>query len=305
MFGFFNVHKPVGPTSHDVVVQVRRLLSRKLRVGHAGTLDPFASGVLVLCVGPAVRLANYVQAATKHYLAEVTLGAVSTTDDIEGDITPTPEVAQPAGEQVQQVVERFVGSISQRPPAYSAVHVGGRRAYRLARLGRVEQLPARPVTIHSLRLAEYAFPRVQLEVVCGAGTYIRSLARDIGEALGMGGYCSALVRRRVGAFAIETAVDPDLLDVAGDLISPLAALAELEKLEVPADDLAALVHGRLLWLDRLRRVESAGSGETPAAHAGESARDVALLDAEGRLLGIGELPAGAQTIQPRKVFVGL
>lgn len=298
-FGFYNINKPVGPTSHDVVAQVRRLVARRVKVGHTGTLDPFASGVLVIAVGPATRLADLIQSTTKRYVAEVTLGAVSTTDDIEGDITPAPAAPEPTDKQVRQALEPLVGAIMQRPPAYSAVHVEGRRAYKLARSGRRVEPTAREVTIHRLELLRYEYPRVELDVLCGAGTYIRSIARDLGQALGVGGYCSALLRRAVGAFDLADAVDPDALDIDADLVAPAAATVGLERFEISGEDVLDLVHGKLLRVNRLSRLDSA-----PTDHLLARTHDVAIVDGRGNLVALGERREGAEMIQPRRVFLG-
>ncbi|HOF19452.1 MAG TPA: tRNA pseudouridine(55) synthase TruB, partial [Phycisphaerae bacterium] len=164
MFGFFNLRKPAGPTSHDMVSAVRRLLPRGTRVGHAGTLDPFADGVLVICVGPAARLAEFVQAAPKRYRAVVTLGATSTTDDPEGEILPREPAPPPSPQDVRQAVARFVGEIPQTPPAHSAVLVNGHRAYKLARAGRELNLRPRVVAIHAIDVIRYDWPRLTLDV---------------------------------------------------------------------------------------------------------------------------------------------
>jgi len=302
-FGFYNINKPAGPTSHDIVAGVRRRLREEtgleIKVGHAGTLDPFAGGVLVVAVGPATRLADYVQAAPKRYTAEVMFGATSTTDDVEGDITPAAVAAPPTREQVHAALDEFVGTIMQRPPAYSAVHVDGRRAYKLARDGRPVDVPARSVTIHGLELLRYEYPTAELHVLCGTGTYIRSLARDLGEALGVGGYCSALVRTAVGEFTIDRAVAVEELDLTGDLISPLTALADMPALAVPPELLTPLTQGKTLAVAELA-VVAAGPDEAPAAEGGG---EVTLVDEAGRLLAIGELAADGRAVHPRKVFV--
>ena len=304
LFGFYNINKPAGPTSHDVVARVRGELRRqtgqRVKVGHAGTLDPFASGVLVVAVGPATRLAGYAQAAAKRYTAEVTLGATSTTDDVEGDITPAPAAPPPpAREQVQRALGQFVGTISQRPPAYSAVHVDGQRAYKLARDGRPADVPARPVTIHRLELLRYDYPTAELDVTCGSGTYIRSLARDLGEALGVGGYCSSLVRTAVGEFALDRAVAVEELDLAEDLVSPLAALAEMPAMAVPRELLTPLTQGKMLAVAQLTVVALGPDDDSLA----DTSREVALIDETGGLLAIGELAIDGQAVHPRKVFV--
>ncbi len=303
LFGFYNINKPVGPTSHDIVARVRRLLRQesgpKVKVGHAGTLDPFASGVLVVAVGPATRLADYVQVAPKRYAAQVTLGATSTTDDVEGDITPAPDAVQPTREQVRAALERFVGTIMQRPPAYSAVHVDGKRAYKLARKGEHVAPPARRVTVHHIRLVRYDYPTVELDVLCGAGTYIRSIARDLGEALGTGGYCGALTRGAVGEFTMDAAVEIEDLNVMDDLISPLAALADMPALAVPGDMLTPLTQGKMLDVAKLAPLGSRRDEDPSDIPSGE----VALVDETGKLLAIGKLQADERTVHPRKVFV--
>ena len=277
MFGFLNVNKPPGPTSHDIVAGVRRLVGRRIKVGHAGTLDPSADGVLVICLGPATRLADYVLAQSKQYVTEIALGATSPTCDSEGEIVATPAARPPSVESVQEALGRFTGQIEQVPPAYSAVHVGGRRAYKLARAGEKPVLPPRTVTLHEIR-------RLRIDVRCGSGTYIRSLARDIGEALGVGGYCSALRRTAVGPFGIDGAHAPDDLRPAEHLIEPLAALGGLPKVTVTSGQAVLIRNGRCVALDG------------PAA-AGE----VAVVDEAGRLLALASVGGDARTLQPRKV----
>jgi len=286
VFGFLNVRKPSGPTSHDMVAGVRRRLGRGVKVGHAGTLDPFADGVLVVCVGPATRLAEHVQALPKRYVAEVVLGATSTTDDAEGQVTPTPGAAAPTEQAVRAALGGLVGEILQRPPAHSAVHVAGRRAYRLARAGQQVDLPPRPVSVHAIEPLGYEYPRLRIDVRCGTGTYVRALARDVGQALGVGGYCSALTRTEVGPFRLGEAVGPDELDPARDLLDPLTGLAGLSRVAV--DDEGA----RRLALGKEVRAEPC-----PAAEG----QDVAAVDARGRLVAIARAGAGG-ALRPRKVF---
>jgi tRNA pseudouridine55 synthase len=229
MAGFINVDKPAGMTSHDVVDVVRRRLPRRTKVGHAGTLDPFATGVLVLGIErAATRRLALVQKQPKRYHAEVTLGATSTTDDPEGEIEHVAGARPPSAEEVRQALAPFVGEIEQAPPAHSAVHVGGRRAYELARKGGALELPPRQVTVHDIQLVEYAWPTLTLDICCGTGTYIRALARDLGETLGVGGYCSALRRTAVGPFTTDAAVPLDEVDLARDVIRVEEALELLE-----------------------------------------------------------------------------
>lgn len=289
MFGFFNIHKPPGPTSHDVVFQLRRRLGQTIRIGHAGTLDPFAEGVLVVCVGAATRLAEYVQRQNKTYRAGVVLGTVSTTDDAEGELREicpaAPSAASLAPEALQTILQRFVGQIEQTPPAHSAVHVQGRRAYHLAREGKPADLPARTVTIHEIRLLRYTWPRLDMEIRCGGGTYIRALARDIGRTLGTGAYCAALTRTAVGPFLLDQAVAPERLDPARDLLPPLFGL-ELPTIRLEESQIALLRHGQAV----------PASADAPPEGA-----EAALLDRDkNRLLAI----AGrrGRFLQPKKVF---
>src|SRR5258706_7819645 len=209
MDGVLVIAKPAGPTSHDVVALVRRLAATK-RVGHGGTLDPFASGVLPLFLGRATRLVEYHLGDRKGYRATVCFGASSTTDDLEGELTPSAAPA-PSRAAVEGALAGFIGPISQRPPAYSAIKVAGRRAYAMARAGEHVELASREVTIHRLELLDWDAtdpdrPIAVVDVECSAGTYIRALARDLGEAVGCAAYLGALVRTASGPFRLEGAV---------------------------------------------------------------------------------------------------
>jgi tRNA pseudouridine55 synthase len=209
MHGFLNIDKPAGMTSHDVVAHIRRAAQQK-RVGHAGTLDPAATGVLVVALGNATRLIEYVQDSTsKRYLATVYLGATTTTDDAEGKLLATAAVLPLDRAAIEQALEPFRGQIMQVPPMYSALHHQGRRLHELAREGIVVERAARPVTIERLALLDWSAPLLTLDIMCSKGTYIRSLARDLGESLGCGAHLQALRRTAVGAFLIEDAVPLD------------------------------------------------------------------------------------------------
>lgn len=287
MIGFCNVNKPPGPTSHDIVAGVRKRLPRGTKVGHAGTLDPFAEGVLVLCIGGATRLAQYAQAGEKRYRAQVTLGATSTTDDLLGEISPREAPTEfPTRDAVEDAIRAFVGVIRQSPPAHSAVHVDGQRAYKLARRGEAVQLPAREVSIQSIEVLRYEFPLLELDVRCESGTYIRALARDLGNALGVGGYCSALCRTAVGPFRIEASVAPDALRVEEHLLSPLVGLWALPRIVADPAAAARIANGRTVLLS------------APPDAAGE----IAILDSRDALLAIGRLLEDGRTLQPVKVF---
>ena len=202
--GFLNIAKPPACTSHDVVDAIRRLLGQR-RVGHAGTLDPLACGVLVIGVGHGTRLIEYLADTRKTYHARILLGSTTTTDDSAGDLLRERPVNVDAA-TVRAALEQFSGTIAQVPPAYAAVHVQGTRAYVRARRGEAVTLTPRHVTIFGLELLELRLPRLSLEVECSTGTYVRALARDLGEALGCGAHLEALTRTQVGSFALEEAV---------------------------------------------------------------------------------------------------
>jgi tRNA pseudouridine55 synthase len=206
IFGLLNVNKPTGPTSHDIVAGVRRG-ARIRRVGHAGTLDPLAQGVLVLALGKATRLAEYLMKSSKRYRAQILLGTATTTHDIEGDIIAEREVpAALSMADVSAALADFRGEIQQTPPIYSAVKVQGKAAYARARAGEQVDLAPRAVTIHELALVDFAPPRLVLEILCSPGTYIRSLAHDLGQVLGCGAVLESLVRTASGAFELAEAV---------------------------------------------------------------------------------------------------
>lgn len=207
MRGIFAVYKPKGPTSHDLIDQIRKLTGEK-RVGHAGTLDPLASGVLVVAVGREAtkKLALEVK-KEKEYLATIKFGETSVTDDEEGEksIWPQP-INIPDKKSVEETFRLFLGEIKQMPPIYSALKIKGTSAYKLARQGREVKLIERQVEIKKIELLEYEWPLLKIKIVCGQGVYIRSLARDIGAKLNVGGYLTALERTRVGDFKIEEAI---------------------------------------------------------------------------------------------------
>ena len=204
------VDKPADWTSFDVVAKIRGFLraqtgQRKVKVGHAGTLDPFATGLLVILVGDACKRADQLLKLDKTYEFTVMLGATSATGDTEGEITQGTVSRELSLADIEPVLEQFRGGITQTPPAYSAIKVGGKRAYDLARAGKEVKLEPRKVTIHSLEIIEYTWPELRCRAHVSSGTYIRTLAEDIGLALGVGGYCSQLRRTEVGEFRIAQA----------------------------------------------------------------------------------------------------
>lgn len=224
--GLLIIDKPYDLTSMTVCRAVRRRLvaggaPKRVKVGHGGTLDPYATGVMVVLVGRATKLCDAVMAGEKRYVADIDLSRRSTTDDLEGEITEAQYLRPPTREEVAAACARFVGTIMQRPPAHSAIWVDGERAYHLARRGEAPDLPERPIVIHEITLLDYEWPRARIDVRCGKGTYIRSLARDLGSALGVGGMLVGLRRTAVGEFTIERAVALDSLPgamVQGDLM---------------------------------------------------------------------------------------
>lgn len=212
--GILVVDKPVGPTSMSICARVRGALRgagapKGIKVGHGGTLDPLATGVLVVLVGKATRLCDRVMVGEKEYLARLDLSRFSLTDDEEGPFEAVEVRTPPTREEVDRAAAKFVGRIEQMPPKFSALNIGGMRAYEMARLGQAVPLSARTVEIHSIQVVSYEWPWLELDVRCGKGVYIRSLARDLGTALGTGGMISALRRTRVGRFTLEGAVKRD------------------------------------------------------------------------------------------------
>lgn len=286
--GVLPVDKPEGPTSHDVVAAARRGL-RLRRVGHTGTLDPFASGLLLLCLGPATRLSEYLTGLSKEYQATLRLGAATDTDDLTGAIVrESPGWREVSRAQVEEAARQQVGAIRQRPPAYSAKRVAGERMYEAARRG--EEITREPVevVVHRLEITRFEPPEVDFEVACGSGTYIRAIARDIGEALGVGAHLTRLRRTAVGRFSVERAVTlEELADAertAAALLTPAEALEHLPAVTVEGAELEAIRHGRSL----------------PAEPSAPDAEPVALLSTARELVAIGVRSGGV--IRPRKVF---
>jgi tRNA pseudouridine55 synthase len=300
MDGVLVVAKPAGPTSHDVVGLVRRLTATK-RVGHGGTLDPFASGVLPVFVGKATRLVEYHLGDRKRYRATVCFGASSTTDDLEGALTP---VGGPAPDRaaVETALPSFRGEIEQVPPPYSAIKVAGRRAYALARAGQSVELSPRRVTISSIEIVEWdastpAEPVAIIDVECSAGTYVRSLARDLGTAVGSAAYLGALTRTASGPFVLDDAVALDRVRAAAEagpdalaaLLQPIdAGLDELPTVAVPDPSVVGLGRGQSI-------------GVPPGSGPIETGTPVRLVDSAGRLVAIARLDG--TKLAPDKVLI--
>ncbi len=296
--GILIVAKPAGPTSHDIVALVRRLAATK-RVGHGGTLDPFASGVLPLFLGHGTRVVEYHLGDRKAYRATVCFGAASTTDDLEGELTPATGPA-PTREAVEAALPGLTGTISQRPPAYSAIKVAGRRAYALARAGETVELASREVTIHSFDLVSWDEtdpdrPIAALDVVCSAGTYIRALARDLGEGLGSAAYLGALTRTASGPFTLDAATPLDEIRAAAAdgpaglllFLRPLdTGLESFPVVTLTPDEVAAVARGQFI---------------RPAGGLPGPAEQYRLTDPGGNLVAIASAAAGR--LAPDKVFI--
>ncbi|MDB4947360.1 MAG: tRNA pseudouridine synthase [Gemmatimonadetes bacterium] len=286
--GVIAIDKPVGPTSHDAVAAVRRALKTR-EVGHTGTLDPFASGLLLICVGKATRLAEYLTGMPKRYVATMRLGAATDTDDLTGETVSTSDAWPSLSvDAIREALGRQVGTIEQVPPAYSAKKVDGERMYAVARRGgEVKRKPV-TVTIHSIDLLDVRLPEVEFAVECGSGTYIRAIARDVGAALGVGGHLSALRRTHVGPHDVAHAVPVDRLDeveaVARAMLTPAEAVSHMPSITLTDDERTAIGFGRVV----------AARPELPEGVP------VAFLSADGELLAIGE--RAGEHVRPRKVF---
>jgi tRNA pseudouridine55 synthase len=284
--GLLVLDKPGGLTSRAALDRAQRWFPRRTRLGHTGTLDPLATGVLVLCLGSATRLAEYVQRMGKTYRTRLRLGAKSDTDDADGTVTPVEGARLPAPDEIADAVKAFLGPIEQTPPAFSAVKVTGRRAYDLARSGEEVALVAKTVQVHGIDVLGYEPPFLDLEVRCGKGTYVRSLGRDLGERLGCGALVQTLRRLRVGPFTVDNAVslDADAAEARARLRPVEEAVAEL-----PAVTLADAE------LKRLRQ----GQG-VPLARC--DAGEVAVFDGRGRLAAVATYDADMRLLRPAKVL---
>ena len=236
--------KPEGPTSHDVVARARRLFGTRA-VGHTGTLDPFATGLLILVFGPATRLARFAERHRKTYRAVIRLGVSTATDDRTGEVlSETTPPAWPASEAVREELARFRGETSQRPPAYSARRIAGERSYHLARRGAPAVAPPASVTVYAIELLGYQPPLVSIRVEVSAGTYVRSLGRDLGERLGTGAHLVELRREAIGPWRVEQATPLAELTGAEPLLAPRELVDDLPAVSLAPEELRAVLHGR-------------------------------------------------------------
>jgi tRNA pseudouridine55 synthase len=309
MDGLLLVDKPVGPTSHDVVARVRRLLGER-SVGHTGTLDPLASGLLALVLGRATRLARFLSASDKIYEAEVRLGVATDTYDAQGRVVSTMDGgALPSRERIERALDAYRGTFLQQPPAYSAKKIDGQRSYKIAR--RARSLPARPahpahpalpapvtVTAHAIDVLACDGDRVMLRVCCSAGFYVRSLAHDLGQQLGVGAHLTALRRTRSGAFTLADAVTVDALeqqpDASARRVVPLSAmLTDFQAVVLTADGVKRVLHGQDVGFGDTEK------GVRPLFSDRESQKGpypfFRLLDPAGDLIAVAE-PVGASTL---------
>lgn len=282
MFGILLIDKPKGITSHDAVYSVRRRLGIK-RVGHLGTLDPMATGLLILAVGSATRFLRYIEAEPKMYKGTIKLGVSTSTQDAEGKVTAERGIQGLAEDVIRQAASELVGAIEQIPPMYSAVKIGGERLYKMAREGIEVEREPRQVSIHKFEICKFRPPFIDFEVSCSGGTYVRTLANDLGERLGVGAHLTALRRTNIGRFsadeacALETSSDADLLPLE-QVLSPLEVIGLDDELAKRA------LHGELL----------------PATHTGEGSLAI-LTDSWGFLAVARRTARGwhPETVMPR------
>ncbi len=291
--GILVVDKPSGMTSRSVVDVVARALPHA-KVGHSGTLDPLASGILILCVGAATRLVEAIQRFPKSYRTVIYLGARSDTLDADGRIEAVASPPIPSAAEIARVLPSLSGRALQQPPDYSALKVKGKRAYDLARAGLRFELAPRVVQIDLIAVLSYEWPRLELQIDCASGTYIRSIARDAGDLLGCGGYVETLVRTRVGPFALDAAVSLEALTDANairrHLRPAIEAVPDLPRVVLSPSQVEAVAFGR-----RLSTTDLAG----PPATAG----DLALVSEDGELVALAQCDPSAGWIQPRKVLI--
>jgi tRNA pseudouridine55 synthase len=280
MFGILNINKPTGWTSRDVVNRVHRFV-RPAKAGHAGTLDPLATGVLIVAVGQATRLVEYAHRLPKSYRASFRLGCSSPSDDIDTEVELLDQSPVVSQQQVESGLKGFTGVIQQRPPAYSAIHVAGQRSYKLARRGEIVELQSRPVTIHSLRLVEYRYPDLLLDICCSSGTYVRALGRDLAKSVGTAAVMTALERTAIGSLEASSAIDIDTLEAPIEpLLLPARTLIDaISRILLSDGEIVELHHGRTIVRDE-------GRIKPPRWLDQHSQRDIAGVDRNGRVVSI-------------------
>jgi len=286
--GFININKPTGITSHGVAQKLKKIIGIR-RIGHSGTLDPFASGVLVMAIGKATKLVEFLRKDDKTYEGVIRLGVTSDTYDSTGELTNTPPpVPIPSGAQIESLLNQFTGEIEQMPPKFSAIKIKGTPAYKLARQGKEVALKPRPVTIHSLKMTEFRNPLIFVDIKCSARTYIRSLAHDIGQRLKTGAVLEALHRTQAGDFRIEKAVELDSITKENwrDYLLPVTAgVSHLQSYSAAAPDAKKISRGV--------KIETAKDF---------SSQPIAIFGPQAELLAIGKFDPETKTIKPTKVL---
>ena len=299
--GFINLYKPNDWTSHDCVARLRRLLNTK-KIGHGGTLDPKATGVLPIAVGKATRLLQYLPTG-KAYQAVIRFGVTTTTDDLEGEIVTQQSAAQLSLEAVEAAFSQFLGDIEQTPPIYSAIQVDGKRLYQLARQGKTVEVPSRQVTIRTLQSEGWQpgeQPELTLDISCGPGTYIRSLARDLGTAMGTGATLANLVRTHSSGFDLADSITLEALEqaVKAETLEPVAAgqaVQHLQAIALPSDLARRWRMGQKLPISD--QMTGPGMRELSAVTADSPSAPLRILDAQTQtFLGIGEIEIGEPTV---------
>jgi tRNA pseudouridine55 synthase len=289
--GILNINKPTGMTSHDVVAKVRKLLKQK-RVGHAGTLDPAASGVLPICVGQGTRVAEYLSESGKAYQADILFGVVTDTYDAEGSIVRTADTEKLTLDEIEHVLPGFLGPQMQMPPRYSAIKLQGQPAYKRMRAGEEVTLEPRPIVITQLNILAWQPPKLTLAIVCSKGTYIRSLAYDLGEHLGCGAHLVGLIRTRSGPFALSDSITLDQLAsfIENDTVEQYLHPADSVLQQYPALTLDAVTTERVLH------------GNSFTYDVETQAELARVYDAHGQFVAIAQWDAEREVWQPTKVF---
>jgi tRNA pseudouridine55 synthase len=294
MDGIFNINKPKGMTSHDVVAIIRKHLKQK-RIGHAGTLDPLASGVLPICVGQATRVAEYLSDNGKAYLADIKFGIATDTYDAEGSITSTASTADLTLNMIEETLEQFRGPQMQYPPHYSAIKIQGQPAYKRARAGEAVVLEPRPIVINSLEIRDWIPPRLTLAIECSKGTYIRSLAHDLGMQLGCFAYLEALVRTRSGPFLLSDSITLEQLAGAVETNS-------IQHYAYPLDKALEQYPAFKLDAETVERIKHGNTFNNPVANNSGFAR---VYDTNGAFIAIAEWNEEQLAWQPKKVFASV
>jgi len=302
--GLISINKPEGMTSRQTVTRVKNILrkagySRQIKVGHCGTLDPLATGLVVICVGRSTRLVQMIQEQPKSYVGTFQLGLVTSTDDCTGEVLAESELdtEKISRQAILDLLPDFTGDIEQVPPKFSAIHVDGKRAYKLARQGHDVELEPRPVQIYRLELTGFELPEFKLQIECGSGTYIRSLGRDIGERLGCGATMNSLNRSAIGAFFLTNSVAPDQLtpeNIESFVEPPIAAVSHLPSVEITEPQKERIYDGRTVEVDTVAELKRDSAN-------GDTARLI-LVDNNQQLVAVSTYRFADCTAKPAMVF---